>query len=658
VIEAICAGGGGDGGAHESKRRGGDTRRRRRRTRRRTKDDRGGGADVRDIGDGDVGEDGVDNNMPRKDDDGGNRGMVLAEELLRSMGECTGIGITSHAREIVISGYARRGYWMDAMRTLMEMEVDIDEYERDRDLVGGGNDENVGWVGNDDVYLTVLTSLARANRYDVVNTLLTSMRRRGCRPDVYVYNSLLKLCASDATPRWREALSLLSQCQREPGIKPDLITYTTAMRACARGRKAGKAMELFRAVRDMGTLTLDVYFYTTAMDACAKEGGRRWMVEALSLLDEMGTRGIVPNEVTYGVAVAACGNAGRWEEALVLLDKMRDAGLRINTITYNSAIAALSRAARSESRHHHHHHHQQQQQQQQQQRALSSSSSSDGDSSSAAAENAVADADADVLWEKATRIMKCMEDEGVHRDSFTYSSAIGVCGAAGRWREAVDLIREMKGNGARPNRVAFTSAITACAISRQWESAFEIFKEMKYDGLQPDIVAYNALIGAGMNSNKPKEVYDIWGEMCNMSSSERVSPDIVTLTEVVATLDKAPGRVNRERVDEVFSEAVKRGLILRKDSLDTSLEVDLSSMSFPIARAACRFIFRRIAERSSEDGEIGDLSLITGPPRMREYVREVLRDELTPPVYCMVPKAEQGTLLVKKQVLTNYIRGQ
>lgn len=181
---------------------------------------------------------------------------------------------------------------------------------------------------------------------------------------------------------------------------------------------------------------------------------------------------------------------------------------------------------------------------------------------------------------------------------------------------------------------------------------------MKSDGLQPDIVAYNALIGAGMNSNRPIEVYDIWSEMCHKNSSERVSPDIVTLTEVIATLDKAPGRMNRERVDEVFSEAVKRGLILRKDSLDTSLEVDLSSMSFPIARAACRFIFRRIAERSSIDGEISDLSLITGPSRMREYVREVLRDELTPPVYCVVPKAEQGTLLVKKQVLTNYIRGQ
>lgn len=181
---------------------------------------------------------------------------------------------------------------------------------------------------------------------------------------------------------------------------------------------------------------------------------------------------------------------------------------------------------------------------------------------------------------------------------------------------------------------------------------------MKNDGLQPDLVAYNALIGAGMNSNKPIEVYDMWREMCRLSSSEKVSPDIVTLTEVIATLDKASGRVNRERVDEVFSEAVTRGLILRKDSLDTSSEVDLSTMSFPVARAACRFIFRRIAEKSYEDGEIRDLSLITGPSRMREYVREVLRDELKPPVYCVVPTAEQGTLLVKKQVLTNYLRGQ
>jgi hypothetical protein len=198
---------------------------------------------------------------------------------------------------------------------------------------------------------------------------------------------------------------------------------------------------------------------------------------------------------------------------------------------------------------------------------------------------------------------------------------------------------------------------------------------MKNDGIHPDLVAYNALIGAGMAADKPMEVCDLWHEMCKQSSNQKgkkVSPDIVTLTEVIATLDSAAGKVkgvkaNRERVDEIFVEAVERGLILRKDSLDTSWEVDLSCMSFPIARAACRYIFRQITERSlssaenddEDDNEVKDLNLITGAhSRMREYVRGVLRDELRPAVYCTVPKMEQGTLLVKKQMMQNYINGQ
>ena len=107
----------------------------------------------------------------------------------------------------------------------------------------------------------------------------------------------------------------------ESGVSPDIITYTTAIKACARGRQEGKAMELLRAAKDLG-LELDVYIYTTAMDACAKEGGGRWMETALSLLDEMSENGIKQSVVTYGVAVAACGN--RWERALELLEQMRE----------------------------------------------------------------------------------------------------------------------------------------------------------------------------------------------------------------------------------------------------------------------------------------------------------------------------------------------
>ncbi len=140
-------------------------------------------------------------------------------------------------------------------------------------------------------------------------------------------------------------------------------------------------------------------------------------------------------------------------------------------------------------------------------------------------------------------------------------------------------------------------------------------------------------------------------------NDEKISPDIVTLTEVVGTLDRATGLINRNRADKVFSDAVRLGIILRDDSLDSSWEVDLSGMSFPVARAACRFIFCRLVEemKNGKEQTVRDLSLITGASRMREYVREVLRDELKPSIYCVVPKTEQGTLVVKEKVVRNYI---
>ena len=322
--------------------------------------------------------------------------------------------VTPHAHEILISGYARRGNWQGASQLLSTME----------DLFTNKSGTSSTTLSLN-VYQTVLLAYAKANQTTQMNTLLTKMRRNNIRPTVYTYNSLLKEFASSKIPKWKECLSLLSQCQREPGVTPDLITYTTAMRACARGKQTSKAMELFRVVKDMN-LELDVYIYTTAMDACAKGG--RWK-KALALLNEMKSQGIVPNEVTYGVAVTACGNGGQWEHALELLEQMKVNGLKINTITYNSAIAALSKAARN----------------------------SEGDITS-------------LLWEKALLLIKDMEDDGVKRDSFTFSSAISTCGAAGRWEEAVSLINDMNnsssGSGTKPNRVAYTSAISACANSR------------------------------------------------------------------------------------------------------------------------------------------------------------------------------------------------
>lgn len=158
----------------------------------------------------------------------------LAVELLQSMNN-----VTAHAFEIIIRAYARRGRLSDALQTLDTMEETVGS------SLGGGSvkSSNIVKTAENDrssdkdamvpslnVYESVLTACARASEFDKVMSLLTRMRRRGVRPNVYTYNLLLNICAQDKLARWKEALSLLSQCQREPGVDPDLVTYTTVMR--------------------------------------------------------------------------------------------------------------------------------------------------------------------------------------------------------------------------------------------------------------------------------------------------------------------------------------------------------------------------------------------------------------------------------------------
>ena len=187
---------------------------------------------------------------------------------------------------------------------------------------------------------------------------------------------------------------------------------------------------------------------------------------------------------------------------------------------------------------------------------------------------------------------------------------------------------------------------------RQWDPANQLFEEMKRDGLTPDLVAFNALIGAGMAAERPDEVYHLWREIC----ASNLSPDVVTLTEVLYTLDQARGKVNRERAESVFKDAVSQGLVLRRDSLDTSREFDLSRMSPSVAKSAVLHIMKNIVTTVGEDSSSSsDLSFIVGTTRMREHIRAVLRDEVSPSIYCIVPEREQGTLVVKQKVLQNYM---
>ena len=170
------------------------------------------------------------------------------------------------------------------------------------------------------------------------------------------------------------------------------------------------------------------------------------------------------------------------------------------------------------------------------------------------------------------------------------------------------------------------------------------------------------------------------------------SPDVITLTDLIATLSNNGQQGDHAKVDEVFADAVKRGIFF-SNMLDSTFEVDLSGMSFPVARAACRYALNRTLQSAGDGEKLRDMSIITGVGAamnsktskengqrgpsssghgrdsgadrpnggrkalsLRDYIQEILREDFDPPIQSLVPKRAQGTVEIDKSILQEWIK--
>lgn len=187
------------------------------------------------------------------------------------------------------------------------------------------------------------------------------------------------------------------------------------------------------------------------------------------------------------------------------------------------------------------------------------------------------------------------------------------------------------------------------------------------------------------------QTFELWSKICGKRETKSfatasIAPDIITVTEVIATLSRSDSD-DRNKVDQVFQDAVDLGIVMRQDTLDSDWEVDLTGMSLPVARAACRFIFDRIRAAGRNGQSRQEVTLITGVGKgqrmgskddrlpdfgtgsnqdqrrfitqgstaLREYVLQVLEEDFTPPLHGSVPARGQGTVVIEKELVEDWI---
>jgi hypothetical protein len=203
---------------------------------------------------------------------------------------------------------------------------------------------------------------------------------------------------------------------------------------------------------------------------------------------------------------------------------------------------------------------------------------------------------------------------------------------------------------------------------------------MQGTGIGVDTVAYNAVFSALRVNNDADTAYKLWRKMGTVEDSASrfrhnasgSRPDIITVTECISILSNA-GRL--AAMDEVFAEAVRWGIVLSNDSLDDEFEVDLSGMSLPVARAACRFVMRRLLSSDNTVTVGQEMNFITGVGKshhhqndhpglnastefeslfdknpetsLQSYCCGILQTDFDPPLDHSIPERAPGTVAVK-----------
>ncbi|GAB2265626.1 hypothetical protein Dimus_000666 [Dionaea muscipula] len=153
-------------------------------------------------------------------------------------------------------------------------------------------------------YVEMIKALCDAGRLDDACNLIKDMKDHGCTPHAVVYSSLLHgVCRFGSSERM---LELLGEMEKEGGsCSPNVVTYTSVIQGfCEKGRP----------------------------------------IEALRILDRMGTVGCAPNHVTVSVLVKELCSAGYVSEAYKVVDKVVAGGSASKSDCYSSLMLALLRS--------------------------------------------------------------------------------------------------------------------------------------------------------------------------------------------------------------------------------------------------------------------------------------------------------------------------
>ena len=381
------------------------------------------------------------------------------EEILREM-KSGGVPIDSSTYSAAVATCARAGHFEFVLSLL----------------------DRASWASIDlsiATFHSVLSVLEKSGQFQNAIDLLQRMKdSSNVQPSLATYTSVITCCARGG--QWAKALELLNESTFR-GFELTSTVFNACISACEKGRQLEKAVEVLRQM-DSLRIPANAVTYNSIISACEKVSAKSEIVNAF--LDEMSSRHIDPDVITFNAAISAYGKAGDWKRAEAAFRLMEKMGIKPDVITYNSLINASGKAE---------------------------------------------------LWQMACSLLGEMRQNGIEPDVISYSAAISACEkGGGQWVWAVGLLDQMRESNIQPDVIAYSATISACEKGGQWERAVDILAEMRSHGVEPNMISYNAAISACGACQQYQRAIDLLHDM----RAHNLEPDSASYGVVISACDK------------------------------------------------------------------------------------------------------------------------
>ncbi len=395
--------------------------------------------------------------------------------------------------------------------------------------------------------------------------ILSKMQNNGVTPDIISYNCLIDM--SFRLDQEENAIKLFEEvCDSFSGIQPDIVTFNvmlkyyvleiknyTKQKNISNEEKLEKIFKILNEIKSRDIIINEIT-YNTAMDACVEVGDfdKTW-----DLFNEMKSRNLIPDLYTYATLVKGlknCGLPDAVDKALQILELVKSGAcseVKADEVLFNSVMDICISNNKVQ---------------------IAEQIFEDMKQSNKIKPSVVTYSimirGYGILYkiEKAFNLYEEIKEKGMQPNDIIFGCLMNCAVRCSNLSLMVEIFEKMKSHGMKPNAIIYTTLIKGFNKMKQYEKAFQIFDELTLEEKnKSNIVIYNAILDVCVESRKFDKLKEIYNELKKLAIEDEKNPqpNLVTYSTVVKGYFKSNNiteafnlyeflKTNNFKLDEVF----------------------------------------------------------------------------------------------------------